>query len=129
MVERISGQVGKEGRLGLSLEAVSMEVPACLHMERVRRGLRGSNSRRRCARTGSPAARASGGTSASGLMVERISGQVGKEGRGRLVEGEDQGDQQLGLAVMASTKQSSVPSGVRVFAHTEQNACLPMAQM
>ena len=50
-------------------------------------------------------------------MAERISEQVDKVDRGRLVEeGEDQGqgDQQLGLAAVANTKQSSVPSGVRL---------------
>ena len=49
-------------------------------------------------------------------MAERISEQVDKVDRGRLVEeGEDQGqgDQQLGLAAVANTKQSSVQSGVR----------------
>ena len=59
-------------------------------------------------------------------MAERISEQVDKVGRGRLVEeGEDQGqgDQQLGLAAVANTKQSSVPSGVRLDSF-ENRPCL-----
>lgn len=50
-------------------------------------------------------------------------------GRDSLGEVGDQADQQIGLELAASTKQSSALNGGRVFALMEQSACLPTAPM
>jgi len=105
---------------GLSLGAVHMEELASLRMGRAKRGRKVSSTRLSCAKTGRRAARASGGSSANGLMVGRIS-EV------EVVLNSLEEDQAPGQAVVASTKQFFALSGDRASAPTELNACLPMA--
>merc|ERR1719370_1373672 len=85
---------------GPSLGTVHMEELASLRMGRAKRGRKVSST--------------------NGLMVGRISEM-------EVVQNSLEEDQAPGQAVVASTKQFSAPSGDRASAHTELNACLPMA--